>query len=186
MCIWKSQGVNEELREGEEEALNYVAGWVCQKVKEDPELGQCSECERVLTKHNDAEHSYSTAMREGSFLRQKQYSSTAGLCNPSDVLGLAIKKSEVAIKRALPRVWGSRGITRALQDLLKHEGAFEQILEAHPTHGKKIERVASKKFIMCRVGAAIKRMNEDVGGGKRQKEKTARKLACLNTSPNVC
>lgn len=173
----------DNLLDGEREALDYVAGWVCRKLGEDPELGQCRECDSVLTGHNNSEHSYSTAMREGSFLRNKQFHSTAELYNPSEAFKLAVRRSEMAIKKVLPRVWGKRGLTKALQEAITNEGAFEAITHAHPAHAKAIERVASKKFIMCRLGGELKQVNQEVETRKsRLQGRVGRKMLCLNTN----
>ena len=75
-------------QEGEQEVLTYVAGWVTKKVAEEPDLGQCWECERVLVKRNNREHSYSTATREGSFIQAKKFHASESEGGPATQQGL--------------------------------------------------------------------------------------------------
>ncbi|CAL8241559.1 unnamed protein product [Merluccius merluccius] len=135
-------------QEGEQEALTYVAGWVTKKVAEEPDLGQCWECERVLVKRNNREHSYSTATREGSFIQAKKFHSSASLHEPTEAFQACIARCESSIKRELPRVWAAKGLAQKVKEALQRSGAFDEIHLQHPTHSKAIEAIALKKFII--------------------------------------
>ena len=166
------------MQEGDQEALTYVAGWVTKKVAEDPDLGQCWECEEVLVKRNNKEHSYSTATKEGSFIQAKKFHASASLHEPSESFQACISRCELTIKRELPRAWASKGLAQRVREALQRSGAFDEIHTRHPTHSKAIEAIALKKFTMCRLGAEIKACNQVAAEIKKRTEK--RKKKCLN------
>ena len=187
--LWPSQRIphpdasyveQEGGQEGEQEALTYVAGWVTKKVAEEPDLGQCWECERVLVKRNNREHSYSTATREGSFIQAKKFHSSASLHEPTEAFQACIARCESNIKRELPRVWAAKGLAQKLKEALQRSGAFDEIHLQHQYHSKAIEAIALNKFIMCRLGAEIKARNQVAAQIKKRNEKNGRKRKCLN------
>lgn len=176
-------GGQEGQQEGGLEELSYVAGWVTRKVAEEPDLGQCWECERVLTKRNYNEHSYSTATREGSFIQAKKFHAGANLYEPSEAFQTCIQRCETTIKREMPRVWAAKGLAQSLKMVLERSRAFDHIHIQHPAHSKAIEAIALDKYIMCRLGAEIKARNQvaaQINKRKQKDGKEQRKRRCLN------
>ena len=183
---WPSQGIphpdasDPVEQEGEQEALIYVAGWVTKKVAEEPDLGQCWECERVLVRRNNTEHNYNTATREGSFIMAKKFHASASLHEPSEAFQACIARCESIIKRELPRAWAAKGLAQRVKVALQLSGAFDGIHLQHPIHSKAIEAIALNKFVMCRLGAEIRARNQVAAQIKKRNEKNSRKRKCLN------
>lgn len=157
-----------------------MAGWVVRKVAEEPEVRACADCERLLLRTNDSEHSYAKLMEEEIFIAQKKYSSSANLLFPSEAFKNCILKCKGVIKKILPAAWSTRNLVRGLKASLRASGALSVLTQIHPTHSKAIEQVALQKFVMCRMDAELRAKNQEALKNRKRRDTTAkRKLKCF-------
>ena len=156
-----------------------MAGWVVRKVAEEPEISGCKTCEKLLLEREDHEHSYSQVQEEDTFISRKKYCSTSRLLVPSKVLKEGIQRCEAHIRREMPTLLRKRNITKHLKTSLRAAGVFAELHKTHPSHSKKIEEVALRKFIMCRVGAELRQRNVKQIKHRGEKATAKRKLSCF-------
>ncbi|XP_031613582.1 uncharacterized protein LOC116334310 isoform X4 [Oreochromis aureus] len=113
---------------GEEEKLADVAGWVVQKVAQDPE------------------------MEKDAVSAVKKSPTSARLLHPSEAFKECISKCDGVIQKIPPNAMAPK----KLKASLRASGAFSELHRIHPAHSKAIERVALNKYVMCRVVAELK------------------------------
>ncbi|XP_005457454.1 uncharacterized protein LOC102077706 isoform X3 [Oreochromis niloticus] len=113
---------------GEEEKLADVAGWVVQKVAQDPE------------------------MEKDAVSAVKKSPTSARLLHPSEAFKECISKCDSVIQKIPPNTMAPK----KLKASLRASGAFSELHRIHPAHSKAIERVALNKYVMCRVVAELK------------------------------
>ncbi|CAI5672089.1 unnamed protein product [Oreochromis niloticus] len=113
---------------GEEEKLADVAGWVVQKVAQDPE------------------------MEKDAVSAVKKSPTSARLLHPSEAFKECISKCDSVIQKIPPNAMAPK----KLKASLRASGAFSELHRIHPAHSKAIERVALNKYVMCRVVAELK------------------------------
>ncbi|XP_039872655.1 uncharacterized protein LOC120724504 isoform X4 [Simochromis diagramma] len=160
---------------GEEEKLADVAGWVVQKVAQDPEVSACTECESLLVETNDTEHNYHTRMEKDAVSAVKKSPTSARLLHPSEAFKECISKCDSVIQKIPPNAMAPK----KLKAYLRASGAFSELHRIHPAHSKAIERVAVNKYVMCRVVAELK---ETAQNRKRTHEKKSAACQELNVS----
>ncbi|XP_013131436.1 uncharacterized protein LOC102077706 isoform X2 [Oreochromis niloticus] len=160
---------------GEEEKLADVAGWVVQKVAQDPEVSACAECESLLVETNDTEHNYHTQMEKDAVSAVKKSPTSARLLHPSEAFKECISKCDSVIQKIPPNTMAPK----KLKASLRASGAFSELHRIHPAHSKAIERVALNKYVMCRVVAELK---ETAQNRKRTHEKKSAACQELNVS----
>ncbi|XP_031613581.1 uncharacterized protein LOC116334310 isoform X1 [Oreochromis aureus] len=160
---------------GEEEKLADVAGWVVQKVAQDPEVSACAECESLLVETNDTEHNYHTQMEKDAVSAVKKSPTSARLLHPSEAFKECISKCDGVIQKIPPNAMAPK----KLKASLRASGAFSELHRIHPAHSKAIERVALNKYVMCRVVAELK---ETAQNRKRTHEKKSAACQELNVS----
>lgn len=160
---------------GEEEKLADVAGWVVQKVAQDPEVSACAECESLLVETNDPEHNYHTQMEKDAVSAVKKSPTSARLLHPSEAFKECISKCDSVIQKIPPNAMAPK----KLKASLRASGAFSELHRIHPAHSKAIERVALNKYVMCRVVAELK---ETAQNRKRTHEKKSAACQELNVS----
>ncbi|CAI5672086.1 unnamed protein product [Oreochromis niloticus] len=160
---------------GEEEKLADVAGWVVQKVAQDPEVSACAECESLLVETNDTEHNYHTQMEKDAVSAVKKSPTSARLLHPSEAFKECISKCDSVIQKIPPNAMAPK----KLKASLRASGAFSELHRIHPAHSKAIERVALNKYVMCRVVAELK---ETAQNRKRTHEKKSAACQELNVS----
>ncbi|XP_004571908.3 uncharacterized protein LOC101469268 isoform X5 [Maylandia zebra] len=160
---------------GEEVKLADVAGWVVQKVAQDPEVSACTECESLLVETNDTEHNYHTRMEKDAVSAVKKSLTSARLLHPSEAFKECISKCDSVIQKIPPNAMAPK----KLKAYLRASGAFSELHRIHPAHSKAIERVAVNKYVMCRVVAELK---ETAQNRKRTHEKKSAACQELNVS----
>ncbi|XP_026049252.1 uncharacterized protein LOC113036733 isoform X4 [Astatotilapia calliptera] len=160
---------------GEEVKLADVAGWVVQKVAQDPEVSACTECESLLVETNDTEHNYHTRMEKDAVSAVKKSPTSARLLHPSEAFKECISKCDSVIQKIPPNAMAPK----KLKAYLRASGAFSELHRIHPAHSKAIERVAVNKYVMCRVVAELK---ETAQNRKRTHEKKSAACQELNVS----
>ncbi|XP_005747637.1 uncharacterized protein LOC102207650 isoform X4 [Pundamilia nyererei] len=160
---------------GEEEKLADVAGWVVQKVAQDPEVSACTKCESLLVETNDTEHNYHTRMEKDAVSAVKKSTTSARLLHPSEAFKECISKCDSVIQKIPPNAMAPK----KLKAYLRASGAFSELHRIHPAHSKAIERVAVNKYVMCRVVAELK---ETAQNRKRTHEKKSAACQELNVS----
>ncbi|XP_041966356.1 uncharacterized protein LOC121724076 [Alosa sapidissima] len=161
----------------EEEVLTYISGWLVKGITSDPLLSSCSQCEELLVHIPHTDHNYTTTPTNSStFIKRKRYTHNANLLEPSKLMTDTIIKMEAKLAPLLKIHWAESGLLKKLKDDIQQSDVFNNMSRLHPEHSFALQEKILQKFIMCRIGAELRRENNRI---QEEETRARRKLKCF-------